>query len=741
MESILKFLNEDQVKAVTSDANHLLVLAGAGSGKTRVLVNRCAWLISQGICTAYNVLALTFTNKAAREMKDRLDTMLPNDKGMWIGTFHSISHRLLSIHNKEADLSDNFQIMDAEDQLGIIKRMLKERAIDDKKYEPRAIASFINKHKENSIRSNNLPVASNPFEQICQEIYIDYEKNCQKSSLVDFAELLLRSYELLKNNPEILNTYQSRFHHILIDEFQDTNTLQYKWIKLLVGDRMDITAVGDDDQSIYSWRGACVENMQKIRTDFPECALIRLEQNYRSTGHILSAANKIINNNVERVGKNLWTDSSNGELISIFEAFNEHDEATFVIEKIRAMVLEQGYSYNEFSILYRSNAQSRVLEKLLLRYDVPYRIFGGQRFYDRAEIKNILAYLRLIFNRNDDTSLERVINLPTRGIGEALMNKVREQARYSGVTLWRAIVSMASSDNNALNSRAKNALVSFVNLLEKCEMQEADSFSQWVEGVIHNSGLYKMYNENKIEISRAENLEEFINACKEYDNEENPLSVFLSNALLDSGDAQAEQGSDYVTMLTLHSSKGLEFPVVFLVGMEEGLFPHEMSINDNSLEEERRLCYVGITRAMKKLFLSYCQTRNFHGKERYNMVSRFLQEIPSELIHSERILPKINNQWFKESIQTHNSGNFYEKEYIEEPRKITITKNSDYKSDALGENHPMKSIGKKVKHPTFGKGIIVNTEGSGQHLRVQVKFSSGQIKWIIASFAGLEYLS
>ncbi|HYF97500.1 MAG TPA: DNA helicase II, partial [Coxiellaceae bacterium] len=619
---LLDKLNEAQQQAVAAPTGHLLVLAGAGSGKTRVLVHRIAWLLQKEGFSPLSILAVTFTNKAAHEMRSRIEDLcqLPTHR-MWVGTFHGLAHRFLRQHWQEANLPQAFQILDADDQLRLLKRIHKSLQLDETHWPPKQSQWFINKNKEEGLRARHLNPHESLFMETMCKIYNHYEELCQRSGLVDFCELLLRSLETLQNNPELCQHYQTRFQHILVDEFQDTNNIQYSWLRLLAGNNGFLMAVGDDDQSIYSWRGAKIENLHRFTRDFSPVNTIRLEQNYRSTGTILSAANAVIENNANRLGKKLWTEGANGEAISLYSAYNERDEAYYVVARIRDC-LQQGYQRSDIALLYRSNAQSRVLEEALLGANIPYRIFGGQKFFDRAEIKDALGYLRLIANRQDDAAFERIVNVPARGIGDTTLLSLREYARVHQLSLWETTQQMLNAQ--ALSNRAASALHNFLQLIEQSATATQDmNLAAQTEFVLQASGLMELYRQDRTERgqSRVENLEELITATRQFTPDQNeaetlsPLGAFLAHVALETGENQAEAHTDSVNLMTLHAAKGLEFPVVFLCGMEEGLFPHKMSSEElNGLEEERRLCYVGMTRAMKKLYLSFAESRYLNGR-------------------------------------------------------------------------------------------------------------------------------
>lgn len=712
---LIDHLNSAQRQAVSSPPAHQLILAGAGSGKTRVLVHRIAWLIQVENVSPFSILAVTFTNKAAREMRGRIEELLGvNPRGMWVGTFHGLAHRLLNAHWSEAGLSQNFQILDSDDQLRLVKRVYGELNIDEKRWPARMAVGYINNHKDEGRRAKHVQESADLYERTMLAVYRAYEEACNRSSLVDFGELLLRAHELWLNNPGLLAHYQERFPFILVDEFQDTNTIQYAWLRVLAGDRCWVTAVGDDDQSIYGWRGARIENIQQFDRDFPGTEVVRLEQNYRSTGTILKAANGVIENNFGRLGKTLRTDGEDGELISLYAGFNEQDEARFIVDQLQRWV-SQGQRRDSSAILYRSNAQSRVLEEALLRESVPYRIYGGQRFYDRLEIKNVLAYLRLMVNRDDDAALERVINTPTRGIGGKTIDDIRLFAREQGCSLWAASGQMLA--NKVLTNRAANALIGFRELVDTLAQYTEEPLAELAERVIHSTGLMEFHAKEKGEKGQArkENLEELVSACRGFvaeDTEQDPLNEFLAQAALDAGDEQADEFEDAVQLMTLHSAKGLEFPLVIIAGVEENLFPHKMSVEDpDRLEEERRLAYVGITRAMQKLILTYAETRRIHGKESFNSLSRFIKEIPNDCLQEVRI-----------------------KSSVARPTRFQSSTSGRLSDDpgALGF-----SLGQRVVHPMFGEGVIMHCEGSGPNSRIQINFDEAGSKWLVMQYAKL----
>ena len=719
LSEIINGLNDKQSQSVTlDDTQNALILAGAGSGKTRVLTHRIAYLVTQQNTHIDAILAVTFTNKAAKEMRERLEVLLRRPiRSMWVGTFHGLAHRLLRAHPIEANLSAQFQILDQQDQFRIIKRLMKENQVDESKFPVRKIQWFINQQKDESTQPSDIDAGYNYFVKQSIKVFELYEAHCKANELIDFAELLVRSYKLLKNNTELLAHYQNRFEHILIDEFQDTNTIQYKWIKLLSSGRNQIFCVGDDDQSIYGWRGAKIENIQKLESDFRPIQTIRLEQNYRSTGNILGASNALIANNSNRMGKSLWTDSGDGDLIDIYEARTETDESDYVVSTIQKHI-NDGVLANECAILYRSNAQSRGFEERLIKYNIPYVIYGGLRFFERAEIKDALCYLRLMESSADNVAFERVVNFPTRGIGNATIEKVREFARDHHTNLFQAAIAISPS----LPTRASNALSGFTQLIEQmCDDAKHLELSEKIAYLIKASGLIEHYSNDKTDKagSKKENLEELIAAAKQYvheeDSEMNEVVGFISLASLDSsGDTNAPINQN-VQLMTIHSAKGLEFPYVFLTGMEEDLFPSRQSKDEPHLmDEERRLCYVGMTRAMKKLNLSFAVKRFLHGQSLYAYPSRFLDEIPVEYTHSVK-------QKFGATLQNYQEDDIYNQ-------------------DVAPEEQGQLSIGVAVKHAKFGFGTVLNFEGEGDSARIQIKFKQAGTKWLIASYANLEYV-
>jgi DNA helicase-2/ATP-dependent DNA helicase PcrA len=721
VSAILDPLNDAQRDAVAAPAGHALILAGAGSGKTRVLVHRIAWLIQAEGASPYSILAVTFTNKAAAEMRGRIEELLAIPaRGMWVGTFHGLAHRLLRSHWREANLPQNFQILDSDDQYRFVRRVIRALDLDEDQWPPKQAQWFINGKKDEGLRPPHLDHGGDPYQRQMIRIYAAYQEACERAGVVDFAELLLRALELWRNRPEILAHYQQRFHHILVDEFQDTNAIQYAWLRLLTGTDNQIFIVGDDDQSIYGWRGAKIENIQRFSKDFAGSRMLRLEQNYRSTGTILAAANALIDHNAGRLGKKLWTAGADGEPVHIYSAFNDLDEARFIAERIKTWI-EQGNPRKEAAVLYRSNAQSRVIEEAMIQAGIPYRVYGGLRFFERAEIKNALAYLRLMHNRPDDASFERIINTPTRGIGDRTVEIIRDLARQQGTSLWQATLDTLT--NNQLAARSSNALRSFIELIERFARETNGlELNEQVEHIVHNSGLIEHYKKDKGEkgLARIENLEELVTAARQFvydaseDEEElDPLSAFLSHAALEAGEGQADPQQDCAQLMTLHTAKGLEFPLVFLCGLEEGLFPHRMSIEEpGRLEEERRLCYVGITRARKHLYISHAESRRLYGSDEYAAPSRFINEIPDELKKEVRIKMRtssparpVSTRVFRPPVEEAPSG---------------------------------LSLGQRVNHRKFGEGVVLNYEGQGSNARVQVNFNQAGSKWLVVAYANLE---
>ena len=717
---ILENLNDDQRNAVTSEKQHLLVLAGAGSGKTRVLVHKVAWEVEALGKNPSSIMAVTFTNKAANEMRSRIETLLQAQIfDSWIGTFHGLSHKLLKRFHKEADLSSGFTILDSDDQLRIIKRISKEFNLDEATWPARQSQWQINSWKDEGIRSSKVNEDGDFYTETVNKIYKEYEKTCNRDDLVDFGELILKSYEVIKKSPSVKTFFESRFESVLIDEFQDTNTIQYKWLQEIASAKTKITAVGDDDQSIYGWRGAKVEHVNSFMEDYNNTDVIRLEQNYRSTSVILNAANSLIDNNKDRLGKNLWTEKVEGENIILYQAYNEQDEARYVADVLKDWMLKGG-TYEETAILYRSNAQSRAIEEALLRISIPYRIYGGLRFYERLEIKNAIAYLKVIFNNNDNPSFERSVSNPTRGVGEKTLNKIRQTSKKYNISYIKASAKLIDEGN--ISGRGGAGLKDYLEFVAGCKnfIQE-NTLSELMELIIKETGLYAYHGKEAGEKgkTRTENLEELITATKNFEQsikEEITNSQIAEKYLdiisLDSGDRQASEHDDAAQLMTMHSAKGLEFKLVILTGLEESLFPHGRSMESSSqLEEERRLCYVAITRAMEKLYITHAESRRLHGTDTFNPPSRFLKEIPKDLIDEIRPRAQTNIPY--------NRKDFSETK-IEFEMDIGI------------------SLGQKVRHKKFGEGIVLNYEGSGESARVQVNFEDSGTKWLVMSYANLE---
>jgi DNA helicase-2/ATP-dependent DNA helicase PcrA len=715
VSSILDPLNPPQRDAVTASGGNRLVLAGAGSGKTRVLVHRIAWLIQVEQVRPWSLLAVTFTNKAAREMRGRIEQMLGEPiGGMWVGTFHGLAHRFLRAHWQDAKLPKHFQILDSDDQLRQVKRIHKALELDDARWPPRQSVGFINKQKDEGRRPKHIDTTADYYLEQMVKVYDAYQQACDRTGSVDFAELLLRAHEVLRDRPDILHHYRERFAHILVDEFQDTNAIQYAWLRLLSGAKDNLFLVGDDDQSIYGWRGAKVENIQSFQADYPNTEVVRLEQNYRSTGNILEAANQLIANNPTRLGKNLWTDDPAGEPIRLYSAFNEVDEARFVVERVRRFVDDEGMRRDECAILYRTTAQSRVFEESLIQAAIPYRIYGGLRFFERAEIKDALAYLRLLANPDDDGAFERIVNLPPRGIGPRTVDVLRQWAREARCSLWQAARDALATGR--LPSRATTALAKFTALIDAELAAEPVELPELTQRIIEASGLPEHFEKAKDGrgVDRLENLEELVEATRRYaaeagEEEGDLLASFLAHAALEAGDAEADASTDSVQLMTMHSAKGLEFPVVFITGLEEGLFPHAMSVDDpDRLQEERRLCYVGMTRAMRQLYLCHAEGRRLHGRDEYQLPSRFLRELPAELIEEVR-------------------GGGVARPLA--PRASSI---------AAGGDSAGFQIGQCVSHPKFGAGVVLASEGSGASARIQVNFEAVGAKWLVLAYARLE---
>ena len=737
---ILQGLNDRQREAVTAPVGHLLVVAGAGSGKTRVLVHRIAWLVEAERAQPSSVLAVTFTNKAAAEMRARVEQLLEGPaRAMWLGTFHGIAHRLLRMHWRDAGLPQNFQILDAEDQKRLVRRILREQDLDEQKWPVRQAVAFINDRKDDGQRAKDVP-ANNADVYLAThaKVYAAYEEVCRQGGLVDFGELLLRSHELWLEREDLLAHYQGRFHHLLVDEFQDTNRIQYAWLRVLAGRSANVWAVGDDDQSIYSWRGAKVENILHFRRDFAGSepgqgpATVRLEQNYRSTGTILRAANGLIGKNVDRLGKNLWTEAEDGGPIHVYAGYNDLDEARFIADRAQSWIRDGGNA-TEVAVLYRSNAQSRVVEEAFLRLDIPYRIYGGLRFYERAEIRNALAYMRLVSQRHADVAFERVVNTPPRGIGGVTMQTLRDIARGDGTSLWQA--AKAGIADGRLRGRAATTVATFLKLVDDIAAAvQHGALHEIAEHCIEASGLMTYHANERGErgIARKENLEELIHACRQFgrdavfpladtgedvregDEELSELDEFLDQAALDSGDYQSSGAA--VQLMTLHSAKGLEFPLVFIAGMEEGLFPSRHAEQDpRGLEEERRLAYVGITRAMRQLYLTYAETRRLYGSQSHAWPSRFLDELPPDCLEEVRL------------------GGSVARPFRVAPRQRAENGQDAEDADAAEGI----SIGQSVTHPKFGDGVVVQAEGHGPRARVQVNFRNSGSKWLMLAYANL----
>ncbi len=718
---LLDGLNDKQREAVAAPLENLLVLAGAGSGKTRVLVHRIAWLMSVEQASPFSIMSVTFTNKAAAEMRGRIEElMMGSASGMWNGTFHGICHRILRAHYLDAKLPEDFQIIDSDDQQRLLKRLIKAQNLDEKQWPARQVAWWINGKKDEGLRPAHIDAYHDPVTKTYLQLYTAYQEACDRAGLVDFAEILLRAHELLRDNKFVREHYQARFKHILVDEFQDTNNIQYAWLRMMAGPECHVMIVGDDDQSIYGWRGAKVENIEKFTREFPSVTTIRLEQNYRSTKTILEASNTLIANNTERMGKELWTDGVVGEPISVYSAYNELDEARFAVNKIKEWQ-DKGGALHDAAMLYRNNAQSRVLEEALIQAGLPYRIYGGMRFFERQEIKDALAYMRLMANRNDDAAFERVVNTPTRGLGDKTLETIRRAARDRGCTMWEASVAML--DEQVLAGRAAGALGRFIELITALEDDTLEMpLHEQTDHVIKYSGLFAMYEQEKGEKSKAriENLEELVTATRQFEKPEEAEEMslptaFLTHAALEAGEGQADEFEDAVQLMTLHSAKGLEFPLVFMVGVEEGMFPSQMSAEEaGRLEEERRLCYVGMTRAMQKLYITYAEMRRLYGQDKYHKPSRFIRELPETCLDEVRMKAQVS--------RPASSGRF---------SQTAVKENF---------NETGFSLGSRVMHPKFGEGTIINFEGSGPQSRVQIAFNGEGIKWLVTAYARLEKL-
>lgn len=720
VSELLDGLNKPQREAVAAPLGHARILAGAGSGKTRVLVHRISWLIQAENLSPANILAVTFTNKAAKEMRAKIEDNLGYPiGGMWVGTFHGLAHRLLRSHWKEADLPQSFQILDSDDQLRMLKRIIRGMDLDEADWPAKQAQWYINAQKDEGLRSQHIQVGNDKYSQTMSSIYQAYEQACQRAGVIDFGEILLRSHELWLKRPDILANYQQRFQQILVDEFQDTNAIQYAWLRMLAGDTGHLFIVGDDDQSIYGWRGAKIENIQKFHHDYAQASSIRLEQNYRSTGNILAGANAVIANNSERLGKELWTDDQDGKLIQVYNAYNERDEAGYLVAQIKTAV-DTGEKRADHAVLYRSNAQSRIIEEALMQANMPYRVYGGLRFFDRAEIKDVLSYLRLVANRNDDAAFERVVNTPTRGIGAATLTQVRQYAREQNKTMWQACVELLEAKFFA--ARAGNALTGFLTLIDSLTPED-DSMplQELTTLVIDESGLRAHFAKDTTEKGqgRIENLDELINATRTFEKPEGEddvdmplLDSFLSHAALEAGENQADQWEDCVQLMTLHSAKGLEFPVVFMVGMEEGLFPGQKTSDDPArLAEERRLCYVGMTRARTTLYLMHTESRFLYGQEMEPRPSRFLKEIPEDRVEKIRA---------RKNVVSSGSPSF------EAPKHSNNINETGF------------NPGQQVHHHKFGAGTVIDTEGAGKSARVQVNFKHAGSKWLVTAYAKLE---
>ena len=746
MSLLLSSLNNEQLKAVTLQDQSALVLAGAGSGKTRVLTTRIAYLIQSRQVSPHSILAVTFTNKAAKEMLMRVSAMLPiNTQGMWVGTFHGLCHRMLRAHYQDAGLPQAFQILDSADQLAVIKRVLKDINADSEKFPPRQVQWFINNAKDGGIRGSQVE-ASDDFTRKMAEFYLVYEQQCNKEGVVDFAELLLRSYELLTRNEILQKHYSGRFSHILVDEFQDTSQLQYKWLRLLAGVEASVFVVGDDDQSIYAFRGANTGNMKDFERDFHISEIIKLEQNYRSHGNILDAANTLIRNNSGRLDKNLWTSEGDGELLRVYNAPTDLDEAAFIVKETKSLQ-EEGIKLSQIGLLYRSNAQSRVLEHALFNASLSYRVYGGLRFFERQEIKHALAYLRMIANPNDDNALLRIINFPARGIGARSLEQLQDSAKEKGGSLWQAAIenrggvalnqglkggNLVPNIENRAAGIPKKGLNSFVFLIESMQQSCLElTLPEIIKHMLEHSGLVPYYNSQREGANRLENLNELINAVTSYiqEAEDSSLTAFLAHASLEAGEHQSGNDQDAIQLMTVHSSKGLEFHSVFLSGLEEGLFPHDNSRNEaGGLDEERRLMYVALTRAQRRMYLSFTQSRMMHGQTRYNIPSRFLKEIPEKLLKFLHPVQEPADTGRLSGEKSYRAGALISDS---KPRMKGSA------SGILDSNNSKWSIGQNVLHAKFGEGIIVNCEGGVSDGRVQVKFSQYGIKWLSLEYAKL----
>ncbi|GAB3001425.1 DNA helicase II [Psychrosphaera aestuarii] len=749
----LNELNERQHEAVTAPPQNMLVLAGAGSGKTKVLISRIGYLIRAHHVSPYSIMAVTFTNKAATEMRHRLESVMGHgtvgsqfsNHGMWIGTFHGLAHRFLRTHFREAKLPESFQVIDSDDQHRLIRRLLKSLNLDEKRYPAKQIMWYINGKKDEGLRPKHIDTFD-PTEQVMLKVYEAYQQACDRAGLVDFAEILLRSHEVLATHADVLSHYRKRFRHVLVDEFQDTNSIQYAWIQLISGghpggvadgeDQSYVMIVGDDDQSIYGWRGARVENIHNFQKDFADVETIRLEQNYRSTANILKAANAVISNNSDRLGKDLWTEDKEGDPIAVYSSFNELEESRFVVGNIQKWQ-EDGGSLSDTAILYRNNAQSRVLEEALLRAGLKYKIYGGLRFFERQEIKDALAYLRILANRDDDAAFERVINTPARGIGDKTLQTIRDAARSQSITMWQA--SGRLINENRLSPRASGALKKFIELVETLETDVSElPLHEQADQAIQASGLKAMYQAEKGEKgqTRVENLEELVTACKQYEPDENMeempiLSAFLSHASLESGESQADDYEEAVQLMTLHSAKGLEFPLVFMVGVEEGMFPSQQSADaPERLEEERRLAYVGMTRARQRLFITYAEVRRMYGQEHHHRPSRFISEIPEECLYHVKLTTSVSQPAYRSSSSSYGSSTGYGSGSGYSPKPKAATSHIKFTGTGF-------SLGQRVVHAKFGEGTVLNCEGDGEHARIQVNFDQFGAKWLVTTYAKL----
>ena len=748
--ALVASLNGAQREAVTAPPEHRLVLAGAGSGKTRVLTHRIAWLMAVEGVSAHSVLAVTFTNKAANEMRGRLEQLVTvPTRTMWVGTFHGIAHRMLRLHFKEARLPQSFQILDSDDQSRMVRRLCKQIELPEDRFPPKMVAGWINAQKDEGRRPQTMQDTGDFMQRQLVRAYTLYQQQCEAQGLVDFAELLLRAYELCRDNQGVQAHYQSKFRHVLVDEFQDTNTLQYLWLKVLCGNAGKIFAVGDDDQSIYGWRGAKIENLHKLTRDFAGTEVVKLEQNYRSTGTILKAANGLISNNTGRLGKNLWTDDREGEPIQLYAAYNEYDEAEFVGNRMKEYLDGRG-RHSDLAVLYRSNAQSRVLEETLIRLRLPYRIYGGVRFFERMEVKDALSWLRLLVNRDEDVSFERALTTPPRGVGATSIERLRAFAREHGLSLWKA-----ARHGAAALGRTSGALTGFLDSIDLLDGQTRTlPLAEKMEKVIAASGLKDHYKKEKGEQAEArlENLDEIINAAKSFERPEgeegiDPVLNFLTHAALEAGEGQATQGEDAVQLMTLHSAKGLEFPVVFLVGLENGLFPSMRAVEEGNLEEERRLAYVGITRARQQLFISYAESRRVHGVEQICAPSQFLKEIPKECVVETRPRAGVLRSQFgvQSSRSAFGGGPVRMGSGYSEPNAWRERQQEGYNlarpslPTRMAEASGIMGfrLGQSVRHASFGEGVILSFDGEGERARVEIRFAGSGTKWLMLSLAKL----